>query len=159
MYAFDYRRPATLEEAERALAAMEGAKLLAGGQTLIPAIKLRLNRLGALIDLSAIAQLNGVARDGDALIVGAMTTHADIAASPVVARAIAGLAELAEGIGDPQVRNRGTIGGSLANNDPAADYPAAVLALDATLMTNRRTIRQEISSAACLPPGLERMRF
>jgi carbon-monoxide dehydrogenase medium subunit len=140
MYAFDYRRPATLSEAETALHAMPGAKLLAGGQTLIPTLKLRLNRAPALIDLGAIAGLDTISRRGSMLVVGAMATHADIAASAVVSAAAAGLARLADGIGDPQVRNRGTIGGSLANNDPAADYPAAVLALDATLTTTKRTI-------------------
>ena len=140
MYAFDYRRPATLSEAERALSAMQGAKLLAGGQTLIPTLKLRLNRAHIIIDLGAIAGLNTISHSGNALVIGAMATHADVAASPVVGAAVAGLAHLAEGIGDPQVRNRGTIGGSLANNDPAADYPAAVLALNATLKTTRKTI-------------------
>ena len=140
MNAFEYRRPATLAEAVSAMAALGGAKLLAGGQTLIPAMKLRLNRPDAIVDLSGIAGLNGIAREGDTLVIGAMATHAEIASSQAVASAIAGLAELAEGIGDPQVRNRGTIGGSLANNDPAADYPAAVLTLDATLKTTKRMI-------------------
>jgi carbon-monoxide dehydrogenase medium subunit len=140
MYAFDYRRPATLSDAERALSALAGAKLLAGGQTLIPAIKLRLNRPEVVIDLTGIAGLSDIARKGDALAIGAMATHAQIAESQAVAASIAGLGHLAEGIGDPQVRNRGTIGGSLANNDPASDYPAAVLALNATLTTTKRTI-------------------
>jgi carbon-monoxide dehydrogenase medium subunit len=140
MYAFDYRRPATLSDAERALNALAGAKLLAGGQTLIPAIKLRLNHPQMVIDLGGIAGLNNIARKGDSLAIGAMARHAEIAESQVVASSIAGLGHLAEGIGDPQVRNRGTIGGSLANNDPASDYPAAVLALNATLTTTRRTI-------------------
>jgi carbon-monoxide dehydrogenase medium subunit len=139
MYAFDYRRPASLKDAERELAAFPGSKLLAGGQTLIPALKLRLNRPDAVIDLGAIAGLDGIAK-GDTLVIGAMATHAAIAESKIVASAIHGLAELALGIGDPQVRNRGTIGGSLANNDPAADYPAAVLALGATLTTNTRKL-------------------
>src|SRR5262249_34692797 len=103
-------------------------------------MKLRLNRPDAVIDLSAVSQLNTIARQGNDLVIGAMTLHADVATSAVVKSTISGLASLAEGIGDPQVRNRGTIGGSLANNDPAADYPAAVLALGATLKTNRRTI-------------------
>src|SRR5258706_238063 len=140
MYAFDYRRPATLSDAERTLTALAGAKLLAGGPTVIPAIKLRLNRPQVVIDLGAIAGLNDIARKGDALAIGAMATHAQIAESQIVASSIAGLGHLAEGIGDPQVRNRGTIGGSLANNDPAADYPAAVLALNAKLATTKRTI-------------------
>jgi carbon-monoxide dehydrogenase medium subunit len=140
MYAFDYRRPSTLSDAERALDALPGAKLLAGGQTLIPAIKLRLNHPQMLVDLGGIAGLNDIARRGDTLAIGAMARHADIAESQIVASTIAGLGHLAEGIGDPQVRNRGTIGGSLANNDPASDYPAGVLALNATLTTTKRTI-------------------
>src|SRR5258707_4983573 len=140
MYAFDYRRPSTLSDAELNLNALSGAKLLAGGQTIIPAIKLRLNRPEVVIDLGGIAGLNDIARKGAALAIGAMATHAQIAESPAVAASIAGLGRLAEGIGDPQVRNRGTIGGSLANNDPASDYPAAVLALNATLATTKRTI-------------------
>ena len=140
MYAFDYHRPTSLDEAARALESMPGAKLLAGGQTLIPTLKLRLNRPDAVIDLGAIAGLNAISRRDDVLAIGAMATHAEIAASPVVASAIAGLARLAEGIGDPHVRNRGTIGGSIANNDPAADYPAALLALSATVRTTKRRI-------------------
>src|ERR1700704_5047017 len=140
MYAFDYRRPSTLSDAELNLNALSGAKLLAGGQTLIPAIKLRLNRPEVVIDLGGIAGLGDIARKGDTLVIGAMARHAEIAESQVVASSIAGLGHLAEGIGDPQVRNRGTIGGSLANNDPASDYPAGVLALNATLTTTKRTI-------------------
>jgi aerobic carbon-monoxide dehydrogenase medium subunit len=140
MYAFNYIRPKSLDEASRALQAERGAKLLAGGQTLLPTIKLRLNRVPALIDLGAIAGLNGIEKQGNALIIGAMATHAEIATSPVVASAIPGLSRLAETIGDPQVRNLGTIGGSLANNDPAADYPAAALALGATLKTTKRSV-------------------
>src|SRR6266446_8149654 len=140
MQAFDYRRPTTLAEADRALKAMQGAKLLAGGQTLIPTMKLRLNRPSCIVDLSGIAGLNAIGRKDGTLLIGAMATHAEIASSPEIGSAIPGLAQLAEGIGDPHVRNRGTIGGSLANNDPAADYPAAVLALNATLHTRKRTI-------------------
>ena len=140
MYAFDYLRPSTLSDAELNLNALSGAKLLAGGQTLIPAIKLRLNRPEVVIDLGGIAGLNDIARKGDTLAIGAMARHADIAESQIVASSIAGLGHLAEGIGDPQVRNRGTIGGSLANHDPASDYPAAVLALNATLTTTKRAI-------------------
>jgi aerobic carbon-monoxide dehydrogenase medium subunit len=143
MHAFDYRRPSTLAEAAQALDAISGAKLLAGGQSLIPAMKLRLNHPSCVIDLRGIAGLNSIGRQGDTLVIGAMATHADIVESAEVNGAIAGLAHLAEGVGDPQVRNRGTIGGSLANNDPAADYPAAVLALGATLKTNRRSIASD----------------
>jgi carbon-monoxide dehydrogenase medium subunit len=143
MNAFDYHRPSTLAEAVQALNAVSGAKLLAGGQSLIPAMKLRLNHPPCVVDLRGIPSLNSINRNGDTLVIGAMTTHADIVESAEVAGTIPGLAHLAEGIGDPQVRNRGTIGGSIANNDPAADYPAAVLALGATLKTNRRSIASE----------------
>ena len=143
MYQFEYVRPSTVAEAERALKTQPGAKLLAGGQSLIPALKLRLNRVPLLIDMSRIAGLKAIDRRGNALAIGAMATHADVAASDVVKSAIPGLVRLAEDIGDPQVRNVGTIGGSLALNDPAADYPAAALALGATLKTNRREIAAE----------------
>jgi carbon-monoxide dehydrogenase medium subunit len=140
MHAFDYRRPGTVNEADLALKAAPGAKLLAGGQTLLPAMRLRLASPETIIDLSGIASLRGISRKGNDLVIGAMTTHATVAASKEVASAISGLAHLADDIGDPQVRNRGTIGGSIANNDPAADYPAAVLALGATLHTSKRAI-------------------
>ncbi len=140
MYAFDYRRPHSLNEADLALKAQPGAKLLAGGQTLIPAMKLRLAQPGHVVDLGDIAALKGIAQHDGAIRIGAMTTHAAVAESSVLRAAIPGLATLAEGIGDPHVRNRGTLGGSVANNDPAADYPAAVLALGATVHTNKRAI-------------------
>jgi carbon-monoxide dehydrogenase medium subunit len=140
MYAFDYRRPASLNEAIQALAAMPGAKLLAGGQTLLPTMKLRLAQPECLIDLSGVGDLSGIRLSADALVIGAMTTHAAVAESGEVRKALPGLAALAEGIGDPHVRNIGTIGGSVANNDPAADYPAALLALGATIETSKRKI-------------------
>jgi carbon-monoxide dehydrogenase medium subunit len=140
MQAFDYVRPTALTDAVRALQAQPDAKLLAGGQTLIPAMKLRLNRPATIIDLSGIGGLNAITNKGGVLRIGATATHAEIASSPVVRSSIPALAHVAEGIGDPQVRNRGTIGGSLANNDPAADYPAAALALMASFQTNKRTI-------------------
>ncbi len=140
MYAFDYRRPHSLNEADLALKAHPGAKLLAGGQTLIPAMKLRLAEPGHVVDLGAIGDLKGIAQQAGAVRIGAMTTHAAVAESAVVAAALPGLASLASGIGDPHVRNRGTIGGSVANNDPGADYPAAVLALGATVHTTKRAI-------------------
>ena len=108
--------------------------------TLIPTMKQRLASPAALIDLGGIAELSGIRREGDAIVIGAMTRHADVATSDVVKSAIPALAKLAGGIGDPAVRNRGTIGGSLANNDPAADYPAGALALGATIVTNKREI-------------------
>jgi aerobic carbon-monoxide dehydrogenase medium subunit len=140
MHAFDYRRPGTVNEADLALKAAPGAKLLAGGQTLIPTLKMRLANPETIIDLSGIASLRGIARKDGGLAIGAMTTHAAVAESSDVAAALPALAKLADDIGDPQVRHRGTIGGSIANNDPAADYPAAVLALNATLNTTKRAI-------------------
>lgn len=140
MYAFDYRRPGTLNEADLALKAQPGAKLLAGGQTLIPTLKLRLAQPGNIIDLGKIDSLRGVTMHDGAVRIGAMTTHAAVAESDIVKARLPGLAALAGNIGDPHVRNRGTIGGSVANNDPAADYPAAVLALGATVHTSRRAI-------------------
>ncbi len=111
-----------------------------GGMTLIPTLKLRLAKPSQLIDLGAIPSLKGISEEGDAVVIGAMTRHADVNRSAVVKRAIPALAALAGMIGDPAVRNRGTIGGSIANNDPAADYPAAVVALNATVRTNKREI-------------------
>src|SRR5690606_18167236 len=111
MYAFDYQRPSTVSEAAALLT--DGAKLLAGGQTLIPTMKQRLASPSLVVDLGGVAELRGIDRAGDRLEIGAMTTHAAIAESPVVASAIPGLCQVAEGIGDPHVRNRGTIGGSL----------------------------------------------
>jgi len=139
MYDFDYQKPRTLDEAVKA-AGGEDVKVLAGGMSLLPALKLRLARYAGLVDLGAIEALKGIRREGDALIIGATTPHAEVAASQEVARAIPALASLAGGIGDPLVRNRGTMGGSIANSDPAADYPAGVLGLGATVVTNRRTI-------------------
>ena len=140
MYEFNYHRPASLDEAKQILAGNDEAKLLAGGMTLLPTMKMRLARPSDLVDLSGIDELNGISADGDAIVIGAMTRHADVATSEVVREAIPALADLANQIGDAQVRNRGTIGGSLANSDPAADYPAAVLGLGATIRTDRREI-------------------
>ena len=139
-YPFTYHRPKSLAEAQSLLAASPDAKLLAGGQTLIAAMKLRLANPAALIDISRLGELSYIREDGGSLAIGAATTHADVAASPIVRRAIPALAFLAEEIGDPAVRHMGTIGGSVANNDPAADYPAAVLALNATVKTVKRSI-------------------
>lgn len=140
MYAFDYRRLHSVNEADLALKAMPGAKFLAGGQTLLPTMKQRLARPEALIDLGAIPELQAIAVSSETLTIGAMVTHFTVANSPEVKAALPGLAAVAEGIGDPHVRNRGTIGGSVANNDPAADYPGALLALGATIHTDKRTI-------------------
>lgn len=138
MQAFTYSNPATVADAAQAAAA--GARLIAGGQSLLPSMKLGLAAPDALADLGGIAELEGITVAGGAVRIGAMTTHAAVAASADVQRAIPALAQLAGNIGDRQVRNRGTLGGSLANNDPAACYPAAVLGLGATVHTSRRDI-------------------
>lgn len=140
MYDFIYHRPKDLQEAAALLQAKEDAKLLAGGMTLIPTLKQRLASPSDLIDLSGVEGLSTIERKGKHLLIGAMATHAEVATSAVVRRAIPSLGELAAGIGDPAVRHRGTIGGSVANNDPAADYPAACLALGASIFTNKREI-------------------
>jgi len=139
MYEFDYTRPTSLDDAARRLGD-EDAKLVAGGMTLIPTLKMRLAKPSQLVDLGAIPALKGITEEGDSVVIGAMTRHIDVNRSAVVKRAIPALAALAGMIGDPAVRNRGTIGGSIANNDPAADYPAAVVALNATVRTNKREI-------------------
>ena len=155
MYAFDYRRPHSLNEADLALKAHPDAKLLAGGQTLIPTLKLRLAQPGHVVDLGGIEGLRGISQHDGAVRIGAMTTHAAVAESPVVKAAIPGLAALAGGIGDPHVRNRGTIGGSVANNDPGADYPAGVLALGATVHTNKRAIAADAFFQGLFATALE----
>jgi carbon-monoxide dehydrogenase medium subunit len=137
---FRYVRAQTLAEAERAFGEADDARYLAGGQTLIPAMKLRLASPATLIDIARIRELGFVTERNGAIEIGAGTTHADVADSPVARAAIPAVAELAGMIGDPAVRHRGTIGGSIANNDPAADYPAAVLALNARIHTTRRSI-------------------
>jgi carbon-monoxide dehydrogenase medium subunit len=142
MQAFAFHNPASVADAVRA-AGTEDAKLIAGGQTLLQSMKLGLIAPSALVDISSIAELKGVCVDGDNIVIGAGTTHAAVAASPEVQQHIPALAHLAANIGDRQVRNRGTIGGSLANNDPAACYPAAVLALGASIKTDRRTLSAE----------------
>jgi aerobic carbon-monoxide dehydrogenase medium subunit len=140
MYDFAYHKPASVADAAKLLAADGDAKALAGGQTLIPTLKQRLAKPSAVVDLSGIKDLAGISVGGGAVTIGAMTRHGDVAASAEIKKALPALAALADGIGDPQVRNRGTIGGSIANNDPAADYPAACLALGATIKTNSREI-------------------
>ena len=131
--AFDYHRPKTVQEAIKLLKEVKGSRILAGGHSLIPAMKLRLSTPSALIDISRIAELRGIKSSKDGLVIGAMTTHADIAGSDVVRKVCPVLAETAAHIGDQQVRNRGTIGGSLAHADPAADYPTIMLLLDAKI--------------------------
>lgn len=143
MYDFKFAKPTSISDATSLLAADETNQPLAGGQTLIPTIKQRLNAPGTLVDLSGIAELTGIRREGNTIVIGAATTHASVAASDVVREAIPALAKLAGGIGDPQVRNIGTIGGSIANNDPAADYPSAVLSLGATVRTTSRKMHAD----------------
>lgn len=140
MYETTYTRAASVAEAAQKLAAAEDGKYLAGGQTLLPTMKARLAAPSDLIDVTHIGDMQGITVTGDTVTIGAATKHAAVAASADVAAAIPALAGLAAHIGDPAVRNRGTIGGSVANNDPAADYPAACLGLGATIITNSREI-------------------
>jgi aerobic carbon-monoxide dehydrogenase medium subunit len=140
MYEFKYHRATSARQAANLLAKAEDAKLLAGGHTLLPTMKNRLAQPANIIDLGKVAELKGIEQKGKTIVIGAMTTHAEVAASPVVQAALPGLAGLAGGIGDPHVRHRGTIGGSVANNDPSADYPAALMALNATIVTNKRKL-------------------
>jgi len=144
MSEMSYHRPASLAEAARLAAGDPDARILAGGQSVLPAMRLGLLAPSALIDLAAIGELQGIRSDARVLTIGAMTTHAAVAASRDVQAKIPALAQLAQGIGDAQVRNRGTIGGSVANSDPAADYPAAVLALNATIRTSARNIAADV---------------
>lgn len=138
MYAFTYETPASVADAARLAAA--GGKPIAGGQSLLPSMRLRLANPGQIIDLNGIPELAGIRREGNALVIGAMARHMDVAASADVKAAIPALADLAAHIGDRQVRARGTLGGSVANNDPAACYPSAVLGLNATVITDQREI-------------------
>ena len=140
MYDFTYQRAGSVADAAKALKASDEAKLVAGGMTLLPTLKLRLAKPSALIDLGGVKDLVGIKVAGGTVTVGAMTPHVAVATSAEVQKAIPALAHLASHIGDPAVRNRGTIGGSISNNDPAADYPSAVLALGATVKTDQRSI-------------------
>jgi carbon-monoxide dehydrogenase medium subunit len=140
MEAMHYHRPTSVAEAVKLLGAHGDDKVLAGGQSILPSMKLGLLSTGGFVDLGGIAELTGIRADGNAVTIGAMTTHAAVAASAEVKKAIPALAALAGGIGDRQVRNRGTLGGAVAHNDPAACYPAAVLALGATIHTNARKV-------------------
>ena len=155
MYAFDYRRPASLSEASALLGHIEGSKLLAGGMSLVPVMRHRLARPTALVDLGGLASLSGIETRGGELWIGATATHFEVSRSQLVVRSIPALARLAGGIGDPLVRNRGTIGGSLANNDPAACYPSAVLALGATIHTDRRKLAAEAFFLGSFETALE----
>lgn len=140
MHSFAYHRPASLQDAISLRARMSDSVYLAGGMTLIPTLKQRLASPSDLIDLSAIPGIAAIEAKGDKITIGAMTRHAAVAASAEVRKAIPALADLAGEIGDAQVRNRGTIGGSLANSDPAADYPAAAIGLGASILTDKRAI-------------------
>jgi aerobic carbon-monoxide dehydrogenase medium subunit len=140
MYDFAYHKPSSVADAVKLLSSDPDARAISGGQTLLPALKHRLNKPSAVVDLSGIAELRGIRREGDKLVVGALTKHKEIAESAEVKAAVPALAKMAQHIGDIQVRNRGTIGGSVANNDPAADYPSAVLGLGATVVTDKRRI-------------------
>ena len=143
MYDFAYHKPSSVADAVKLLSADPDARPISGGQTLLPALKHRLNRPTSLVDLSGIAELKGIKREGDKITVGALTRHIEVQNNPDIKAAIPALAYMATVIGDIQVRNRGTMGGSVSNNDPAADYPAAVLALDATVVTDKRRIASD----------------
>ncbi len=143
MYNFEYHKAKNVADASAQITQKTEAKLVAGGMTLIPTLKQRLAKPTAVIDLNGIADLVGIKRDGNNVVIGAMTRHADVARSKDVQAVIPALAHLASLIGDPAVRNRGTIGGSIANHDPAADYPAGVLGLGATVITNKRQIKAD----------------
>ena len=140
MYDFNYTQAKNVDEAASTFGSASDASYLAGGMTLIPTLKQRLAAPSDLIDLGKIGDLEGITVSGNSVRIGAMTRHAVVAASAEVQKAIPALAKLAGGIGDPMVRNRGTMGGSIANNDPAADYPAAVVGLGATVHTSKRDI-------------------
>jgi carbon-monoxide dehydrogenase medium subunit len=140
MYNFTYHRASGLRQAQNLLGKLEDPKLLAGGMTLLPTMKMRLASPANLIDLDRVEGLDGIEVKGRSLVIGALARHAEVANSATVGEAIPALAELAGLIGDPAVRHRGTLGGSVANNDPNADYPAACLALAATIVTTKRKI-------------------
>jgi carbon-monoxide dehydrogenase medium subunit len=162
MYPFNYVRPTSVAEA---VAALDGGNFLSGGMTLLPSLKMRLARPETLVDLAGIAELTGIKVESGSISIGAMTRHSEVARSADVQRELPALAELAGGIGDPLVRNRGTIGGSIANSDPSADYPAAVVGLGATIVTDRREISADKFFtglfATALQPGelVTRIRF
>ncbi|MDP6430261.1 MAG: xanthine dehydrogenase family protein subunit M [Rhodospirillales bacterium] len=143
MYDFNYQRATSVDDAASKYDAADDARYLAGGMTMVPVLKQRLDQPSDVVDLGGLDDLRGISEDGGAIVVKAMTTHHEVNTSDLVKSKIPALAELAGTIGDPMVRNRGTIGGSLANNDPAASYPAAVLGLGATIQTNKRSIEAD----------------
>jgi carbon-monoxide dehydrogenase medium subunit len=156
MHNFDYHAPKSLDAALGLLREKEDGKIVAGGMTLLPTLKQRLAAPSDLIDLAGINEMKGVCRDGAELVIGAMTCHADVSANPDVQSLIPALSYLTSVIGDPAVRHRGTIGGSIANADPAADYPAAVVGLNATIVTNKRKIAADDFFVALFETALER---
>jgi carbon-monoxide dehydrogenase medium subunit len=143
MYNFTFHRPTGLRQASNMLGKLEEAKVLAGGQTLIPTMKLRLASPTNIVDLNGLEDLSGIELKGRSIVIGAMTRHADVATSAVVKENLPALAYLAGLVGDPAVRHRGTLGGSIANNDPNADYPAGCLGLGATIHTTKRKIESD----------------
>jgi carbon-monoxide dehydrogenase medium subunit len=143
MYALKYHRAGSLAEAQELVGKSDDAKILAGGQTLIPTLKQRLAQPSDLVDISKLNELSGVTMSSDTVTIGAGTKHAEVASNADIAKAIPALAYLAGLIGDPHVRHMGTLGGSIANNDPAADYPAALVGLGATVHTTKRSISAE----------------
>jgi len=155
MYQFNYHRPTSLADAETLFSGAEDPKFLGGGHTLIPTMKQRLASPSDIIDLGAVKELGGISVSAGILSIGASVRHADVAASPDVRKFIPALADLAGWIGDPLVRHRGTIGGSVANADPSADYPAAILALGATIHTTKRTIPADAFFTGMFETALE----
>ncbi|OJJ09018.1 MULTISPECIES: xanthine dehydrogenase family protein subunit M [unclassified Roseibium] len=143
MYETTYHRAGSAAAAADLLAKADDGKILGGGQTLLPTMKQRLAAPSDLVDVTQIAEMKGICADGDGVAIGAATTHAEVASNDIVKSKLPGLASLAGGIGDPAVRHMGTIGGSIANNDPAADYPSALVALGATVVTNKRELSAE----------------
>jgi len=156
MYQTTYVRASDLAQASQLMTANPEAQLLAGGQTLVLTMRQRLAQPSHVIDIGGLAELKGVSVDGDTLVIGAGTRHADVAANAEVRRRIPALASLADGIGDPAVRHMGTIGGSIANSDPAADYPAAVLGLGATVHTTQRAIAADSFFTGLFETALQR---
>ena len=155
MYETNYHKAGSVDDAASKMGSAEDGKYLSGGMTLIPTMKQRLAAPSDLIDLGGIANMAGVSVSGSTVRIGAATTHADVASNTDLASACSALTGLASHIGDPHVRNRGTIGGSIANNDPAADYPAAMIALNATIITNSREIAADDFFAGLFETALE----
>ena len=155
MYSFKYQKAASVAAAASILAERPAAKLMAGGQSLVAAMKLRLADPGEIVDLGTIGELVGISVGAQSVTIGAMTRHAVVAASAELRGAIPALAALAGGIADRMVRNMGTMGGSVANNDPSADYPAAVVGLGATVITNRRRIAGDAFFTGMFETALE----